>query len=106
MIDTIGKWHELVAARDMAALDEILAEDVVFHSPVVHAPQAGKALTKMYLGAAHGVTGIAYTMLLAVEQLQIADKEVVYISRIPFLPLFLALFQQRSIQKLLVSRPA
>ena len=55
MIDTIGKWHELAAARDMAALDEILAEDVVFHSPVVHTPQAGKTLTKMYLGAAFHV---------------------------------------------------
>ena len=55
MIDTIGKWHELVAARDLAALDEILAEDVVFHSPVVHTPQAGKTLTKMYLGAAFHV---------------------------------------------------
>jgi hypothetical protein len=54
-INTVGKWHELVAAGDVAALEEILAEDAVFHSPVVHAPQAGKALTKMYLAAAFHV---------------------------------------------------
>ena len=54
-VNTIEKWHELVADPDTVALDEILAEDVVFHSPVVHTPQAGKALTKMYLSAAFQV---------------------------------------------------
>jgi hypothetical protein len=54
-IRTVEKWHELAAARDVAALEEILADDVVFHSPVVHAPQAGKVLTKMYLAAAFHV---------------------------------------------------
>lgn len=33
-------------------LDKILADDVVFHSPVVHTPQEGKDITKMYLTAA------------------------------------------------------
>jgi len=36
-------------------LDELLAEDVVFHSPVVHTPQKGRALTKLYLMAAFNV---------------------------------------------------
>ena len=32
----------------------MLAEDVVFHSPVVHTPQRGKAITTLYLtGAMH-----------------------------------------------------
>jgi hypothetical protein len=56
-IDTVGAWHRLVAARDAAGLDALLAEDAVFHSPVVHAPQAGKALTTMYLTAAMHVFG-------------------------------------------------
>ena len=30
----------------------MLAEDVVFHSPVVHTPQIGKAITTKYLTAA------------------------------------------------------
>lgn len=54
-INTVEKWHELVAAGDVAALDDLLAEDAVFHSPVLHAPQVGKVLTKMYLAAAFHV---------------------------------------------------
>jgi ketosteroid isomerase-like protein len=45
-------WHKLVDARDAAALDAILAENVVFHSPVVHTPQTGKPITTLYLTAA------------------------------------------------------
>jgi len=50
--NTIATWHKLVDARDAAALDKILAENVVFHSPVVHTPQVGKPITKLYLTAA------------------------------------------------------
>ena len=53
----IEKWHEIVAARDVTALPDILADDVVFHSPVVHTPQLGKAITLRYLGAALQVLG-------------------------------------------------
>ena len=45
----IQAWHDLVRSRDMAALQRILADDVVFHSPVVHTPQRGKAITVQYL---------------------------------------------------------
>ncbi|MFO7568707.1 MAG: nuclear transport factor 2 family protein [Smithellaceae bacterium] len=50
--DTMAAWHKLVKARDAAGLDDILADNVVFHSPVVHTPQAGKPITKLYLTAA------------------------------------------------------
>ena len=50
--NTIEAWHKLIATRDAAGLDDILAENVVFHSPVVHTPQAGKPITKLYLTAA------------------------------------------------------
>ncbi len=54
MIDTLALWHRIVAERDMNALQDLLAEDVVFHSPVVHTPQRGKTLTLLYLhGALH-----------------------------------------------------
>ena len=53
--DTITRWHRLVNARDAAGLDALLAEDAVFHSPVVHTPQVGKALTRGYLAAALAV---------------------------------------------------
>jgi hypothetical protein len=48
-------WHRVVREMNDASLDEILAEDVVFHSPVVHTPQEGRALTKLYLMAAFNV---------------------------------------------------
>ncbi len=49
---TIERWHEVVRSRDPAALDALLADDVVFLSPVVHTPQAGRAITHAYLAAA------------------------------------------------------
>lgn len=48
----IERWHEVVHTRDLAKLDALLADEVVFHSPVVHTPQAGKRITMMYLTAA------------------------------------------------------
>ena len=50
-------WHAVIASRDVAALDLLLADDVVFHSPVVHTPQRGKAITSQYLQAAMQVLG-------------------------------------------------
>ena len=53
--DPIAIWHRLVKARDVQGLDELLAADAVFYSPVVHTPQVGKAITKKYLTAAFHV---------------------------------------------------
>mgnify|MGYP006187927553 CR=1 FL=1 len=55
----IEKWHKLTGIKDSVTyqenLDDLLADDVVFYSPVVHTPQKGKILTKLYLSAAGGV---------------------------------------------------
>lgn len=51
----LDNWHRLVREHDPAGLDALLADDVVFHSPVVHTPQRGKPLTRLYLGAAFQV---------------------------------------------------
>jgi ketosteroid isomerase-like protein len=48
----IEQWHQVVKSRDAAALKDLLAEDVVFVSPVVHTPQAGRTITMAYLHAA------------------------------------------------------
>lgn len=48
----IAEWHRLVRERDMDAMRTLLDDDVVFHSPVVHTPQRGKAITAKYLAAA------------------------------------------------------
>lgn len=54
-IHTIETWRQLVARRDVSGVDSLLAEDVVFHSPIVDTPQVGKAVTRQYLAAAFGV---------------------------------------------------
>lgn len=51
----LAAWHELVRTRDARGLSSLLADDVVFYSPVVHTPQVGKALTLQYLSAAFRV---------------------------------------------------
>ena len=51
----IATWHRLVREGDAAGLDDLLDDDAVFHSPVVHTPQRGKRITAMYLAAAFQV---------------------------------------------------
>jgi hypothetical protein len=53
----IKTWHKFLADRDPAVLQRLLAEDVVFHSPVVHRPQPGREITMVYLLAAMKVLG-------------------------------------------------
>ena len=51
----VEAWHAYVRDVKEETPDEILADDVVFLSPVVHTPQQGKGATKMYLMAAFNV---------------------------------------------------
>ena len=53
----IERWRETAKARDPARLEELLAADVVFLSPVVHKPQRGQAIATRYLAAALAVLG-------------------------------------------------
>lgn len=59
MSDTIPQvvqiWHEGLSKKDTGMLDTLLADDVVFYSPVVFTPQEGKAITTLYLTAAFHV---------------------------------------------------
>lgn len=51
---TLERWHEIIAQGKPELLDEVLADDCVFFSPVVHTPQRGRELTRLYLtGAMH-----------------------------------------------------
>ena len=57
MTHPIDAWHALAKARNPCALAALLADDVVFHSPVVHTPQRGRALATQYLSAALMILG-------------------------------------------------
>ncbi len=48
-------WHRLVRTQDPSGLPALLAEDAVFHSPVVHTPQRGRQVAAGYLAAAFQV---------------------------------------------------
>ena len=54
----LADWHRVMAAGNVPEeLAEILAEDAVFHSPVVHTPQVGRDKVIAYLAAAGQVFG-------------------------------------------------
>ena len=48
----IHKWHKVIESDDLKMLDEIIADNAVFSSPVVFKPMQGKEITMMYLHAA------------------------------------------------------
>lgn len=54
----LAAWHAYMAAGgDPQALRDLLADDAVFHSPVVHTPQQGRDKVFAYLHAASHVLG-------------------------------------------------
>jgi len=54
-MNTLELWHDMLRKRDLGRLDEVLAEDCVFLSPIVHTPQRGRDLSRLYLTAALAV---------------------------------------------------
>lgn len=53
-----AKWHAYFSGgKNPVALRALLAEDAVFHSPVVHSPQVGRDKVFAYLDAARHVLG-------------------------------------------------
>lgn len=46
------RWEHIAESGEFDLLDDLLADDVVFYSPIVHTPQVGRAITKAYLIAA------------------------------------------------------
>ena len=53
--------NAVVRSCSMAGLNALLHDDVVFHSPVVHTPQVGKAITAKYLtGAMHVLNNASF----------------------------------------------
>ena len=50
--DGLAKWYRFVSEKDMQALAEALADDVLFRSPVLWKPKEGKATAILYLSSA------------------------------------------------------
>jgi SnoaL-like polyketide cyclase. len=46
---SVARWHEMLDTRDMNILNELLAEDVVFRSPVAFNPYPGKPVVTFIL---------------------------------------------------------
>lgn len=50
--DVVARWHQYLRGDLPGGLADLLADEVVFYSPVVHTPQRGKQITVRYLEAA------------------------------------------------------
>lgn len=56
--ENLARWHAYMhGGSNPADLSALLADDAVFHSPVVHSPQVGKTKVMAYLVAAAHVLG-------------------------------------------------
>ncbi len=78
-IDALASWHQLVADRSEQGIAALLADNVVFYSPVVHTPQVGKPITTLYLTAALRVFGndsFRYVRELVGEQDAVLEFQV------------------------------
>lgn len=78
-VRTLETWRQLVANKDIAGVESLLAENAVFHSPIVDTPQVGKAVTQQYLAAAFGLfskESFRYVREVVGEQDAILEFEV------------------------------
>jgi hypothetical protein len=74
-------FREAIEARDVAALEALLADDVVFRSPAVHKPYEGKLATSVVLRAVMRVfEDFRYTRVMGAET--DADQVLVFEARV------------------------
>lgn len=75
--DALDRWHRVVQG-ETDLLDGLLADDVVFLSPVVFTPQRGKDITMLYLTGAAQVLGggeFRYTKQVVAGQVAVLEFE-------------------------------
>ena len=57
----VDHWHHVLEKKDPSLLMDLIADECVFHSPIVHTPQVGKDLTMLYLtGAFHTLSNDSF----------------------------------------------
>ncbi|HRF08845.1 MAG TPA: nuclear transport factor 2 family protein [Xanthobacteraceae bacterium] len=49
---SLAKWHDMIAKRELSDLEQIVAEDAVFRSPVANTPYPGKQVVCIVLRGA------------------------------------------------------
>ncbi|WP_439105527.1 nuclear transport factor 2 family protein [Congregibacter sp.] len=54
-MNVLQRWHDMVLNQNHKGLADLLTEDCVFLSPVVHTPQRGRDITVLYLTGAMNV---------------------------------------------------
>lgn len=54
---TLKNWHQFIETKNPKILEVLLANEVIFYSPIVWGSQVGKPITKLYLIAALEVFG-------------------------------------------------
>ena len=78
----VESWHRHLRGELPGGLDTILADDVVFLSPIVFSPQRGKALTKLYLTAATATIGEGSKQSAAADPKETRDTKFRYVKQI------------------------
>jgi hypothetical protein len=78
----VERWHRHLAGELPEGLAGLLADDVVFYSPVVYTPQRGKEITTLYLEAAKqslpgdgGAGSFRYTKQVVAGDLAVLEFE-------------------------------
>ena len=80
-MEAVKIWHQAMKSKDASIWNELLDDDVVFHSPVVFTPQKGKKITMVYLMAATSVFGSANKKSRLSESIH-AESKFHYINEI------------------------
>ena len=78
-MNPVETWHHIMQQSDPSLLPDIIAEDCVFWSPVVHTPQEGRDITILYLtGAMHTLNdGFRYTKEVVSDNHAVLEFECV-----------------------------
>jgi hypothetical protein len=78
----VENWHRHLRGELPGGLDAILADDVVFLSPIVFSPQRGKALAKLYLNAATVTIGEGSKQSAAADPKETRASKFRYVKQI------------------------
>ncbi len=86
----LEKWHQMVEARDPKMLEDLVADEVVLHSPAFWTPKPGKPFVMAVLQAViQGVSDFRYqgewvneSELILLFEGKLGDKELRGIDRI------------------------